>query len=87
MQSRKIVFGITALILAALGIVMLVIPPIHGGDDGAALFDNDSEKKVISMAIEQVRAFGIDLTDEELKEMENELKRDVSALSVTDILL
>ena len=43
MQSRKIVFGIVALILAALGIVMLVIPPIHGGDDGAALFDNDSE--------------------------------------------
>ena len=87
MQSRKIVFGIVALILAALGIVMLVIPPIHGGDDGAALFDNDSEKKVVSMAIEQVRAFGIDLTDEKLKEMENELKRDVSALSVTDILL
>ncbi len=87
MQSRKILFLVIMLVLFVLGIVMLVIPPIHGGDDGAALFDNDSEKKVMSMAIEQVRAFGIDLTDEKLKEMENELKRDVSALSVTDILL
>ena len=75
------------LVLFALGIVMLVIPPIHGGDDRTAPGDNDSEKSVMSTAIEQVRAFGIDLTDEKLKEMEKELKRDVSALSVTDILL
>lgn len=87
MQSRKILFLVIALILFALGIVMLAIPPIHGGDDRTAPGDNDSGKKVMSMAIEQVRAFGIDLTDEKLKEMENELKRDVSALSVTDILL
>lgn len=87
MQSRKILFLVIALVLFALGIVMLVIPPIHGGDGRTMIGDNDSEKKVMSMAIDEVRAFGIDLTDTQLKEMENELKCDVGALSVTDILL